>query len=82
MTCAAEGCGKPLKSLRPFCTDHIERMPYVQQVLAGLGDARSQHILGTCSTCGEDYEGPASKALVLRCPRCRINLSRKKGCGT
>ena len=34
--CEMEGCGAATREGKPFCSEHVERHPYVQQVLAQL----------------------------------------------
>lgn len=34
--CEAEGCGVATREGKPYCSEHVERHPYVQQVLAQL----------------------------------------------
>src|SRR5690606_15818305 len=34
--CQTVGCGAPTRHRKPYCPDHVESMPYVQEILAQL----------------------------------------------
>lgn len=34
--CSAEGCARLASHGKPFCLEHLEQLPYVQEVLAGI----------------------------------------------
>lgn len=40
--CEADGCGGPTREGKPFCSEHVESMDYVQGILAQMADRTTE----------------------------------------
>lgn len=41
-TCEAPGCSKSTREKKPFCSDHVEMHPYVQELLKAVADQTAE----------------------------------------
>lgn len=64
MTCAA--CGAATEGGKPYCSEHVEAMPYAARLLRKLAGEpkrtgrRGSRVTVACEVCGETFSAPES----------------------
>lgn len=68
--CDVPGC--PVRAHgKPFCVDHLGRLPYVAQLLAAVKAGAATTIVAECTACGGNYDRQRSNARGSTCGPCR-----------
>src|SRR4051794_13760763 len=64
--CGADGCGRPTTERKPFCIEHLDRLPYVEELQAQLlkREQEEQAASGKQAWRAVDPEGSRAREII------------------